>query len=404
VEDSLADKSIYTNHKVPQSNPAGTELILSAMYFMEKKEGSGNMPYLNLHTGANNQARAYSVGKWDPLSVIATTASAGQTLGVLLGSDTPPVTKTYWDDIKLQVLTEELALKYVDEKLFVPGFEGLFTGLATMALSLNEVDSTKVSIYGQTMKTARQQKGSVLSRVELQKCIDQVNAGGGEMPPLLDDNFEGYADWSAMSATWSKGGNSEVNRPALSTDKAFGGKNSLLVEDTESNKSLFARGKATNTNPAGTELILTAKYFVEQMEGSGNKPYLNLYANGNHTVRTYSTNKWDNLSAIAVTETDKQTVTAILGSDTPPMTRVYWDDVKMQVLTEELAVAYVNEKAAIDEGASKRQETKELIRQMRRVNPNVEINIFASLHKVNLDTLPGYKTDGEMHSFLEKLD
>ena len=62
-----------------------------------------------------------------------------------------------------------------------------------------------------------------------------------------------------------------------------------------------------------------------------------------------------------------------------------------------------SEKASIDEGASKRQETKELIRRMREVNPNVEINIFASMHKVNLDTFPGYKTDGEMHSFLEKL-
>ena len=62
-----------------------------------------------------------------------------------------------------------------------------------------------------------------------------------------------------------------------------------------------------------------------------------------------------------------------------------------------------SESAAYNEGASKRQETKELIAQMKKVNPNVEINIFASLHKVNLDTLPGWKTDGEMHSFLERL-
>ena len=62
-----------------------------------------------------------------------------------------------------------------------------------------------------------------------------------------------------------------------------------------------------------------------------------------------------------------------------------------------------SESAAYNEGASKRQETKELIAQMKKVNPNVEINIFASLHKVNLDTLPGWKTGGEMHSFLEKL-
>ena len=62
-----------------------------------------------------------------------------------------------------------------------------------------------------------------------------------------------------------------------------------------------------------------------------------------------------------------------------------------------------SESAAYDAGASKRQETKELIHRMREINPNVEINLFASLHKVNLDTLPGYKTNGEMHSFLERL-
>ena len=64
----------------------------------------------------------------------------------------------------------------------------------------------------------------------------------------------------------------------------------------------------------------------------------------------------------------------------------------------------VSEAGEVDENASKRKETKELIRRMRQVNPNVEINLFASLHKVNLDTLPGWKTGGEMHSFLEHFD
>ena len=63
----------------------------------------------------------------------------------------------------------------------------------------------------------------------------------------------------------------------------------------------------------------------------------------------------------------------------------------------------LSESAELDENASKRRETKELIRRMKQVNPNVEINLFASLHKVNLDTLPGWKHDGEMHSFLENL-
>ena len=63
-----------------------------------------------------------------------------------------------------------------------------------------------------------------------------------------------------------------------------------------------------------------------------------------------------------------------------------------------------SESAEYDEGASKRKETKELIRSLKKINPNVEINLFGALHKVNLDTFPGYKTKGEMHSFLEQFE
>ncbi|MEE1264308.1 tRNA lysidine(34) synthetase [Ruminococcus sp.] len=52
-------------------------------------------------------------------------------------------------------------------------------------------------------------------------------------------------------------------------------------------------------------------------------------------------------------------------------------------------------------GGSKRQEVKMLIKQLRRENPNIEKSIFASLHKVHLDTFPGYKTKGKAHSFLD---
>ncbi len=52
-------------------------------------------------------------------------------------------------------------------------------------------------------------------------------------------------------------------------------------------------------------------------------------------------------------------------------------------------------------GGSKRQEVKTLIKRLKRDNPNIEKSIFASIHKVHLDTFPGYKTKGETHSFLE---
>lgn len=54
------------------------------------------------------------------------------------------------------------------------------------------------------------------------------------------------------------------------------------------------------------------------------------------------------------------------------------------------------------EGLSKRQEIKELIKQMKNVNPNIEINIFRSIHNANVDTMVGYKLDDELHSFLER--
>ena len=53
---------------------------------------------------------------------------------------------------------------------------------------------------------------------------------------------------------------------------------------------------------------------------------------------------------------------------------------------------------------SKRQEIKTLIRRLKRDNPNIEKSIFNSIHNVNIDTMPGYKTDGDYHTFLEKFD
>ena len=55
-------------------------------------------------------------------------------------------------------------------------------------------------------------------------------------------------------------------------------------------------------------------------------------------------------------------------------------------------------------GGSKRQETKILLRRLKRDNPNIENSIFRSIHAVSLDTMPGYKSEGGEHSFLERFD
>ncbi|MGN1111983.1 MAG: ATP-binding protein [Acutalibacteraceae bacterium] len=60
------------------------------------------------------------------------------------------------------------------------------------------------------------------------------------------------------------------------------------------------------------------------------------------------------------------------------------------------------ENAENGDGSSKRQEIKELIKTLRQTNPNIEKSIFNSIHSVCLDTMPGYKSDGVEHSFLER--
>ncbi len=53
---------------------------------------------------------------------------------------------------------------------------------------------------------------------------------------------------------------------------------------------------------------------------------------------------------------------------------------------------------------SKRQETKELIRELKKNNPDVEKCIFRSVENVHLETVIAYKKDGVKHSFLETYD
>ena len=52
-------------------------------------------------------------------------------------------------------------------------------------------------------------------------------------------------------------------------------------------------------------------------------------------------------------------------------------------------------------GESKRQEIKFLIRDLKKINPLVDSNIFNSIHSVNVDTMPGYKMKGREYSFLD---
>jgi tRNA(Ile)-lysidine synthase TilS/MesJ len=51
---------------------------------------------------------------------------------------------------------------------------------------------------------------------------------------------------------------------------------------------------------------------------------------------------------------------------------------------------------------SKRLETKRLIKELKKSNPNIEANIFNSMRNVSLDAVIAYKKNGEVHNFLDE--
>ena len=58
----------------------------------------------------------------------------------------------------------------------------------------------------------------------------------------------------------------------------------------------------------------------------------------------------------------------------------------------------------INDGTSKRLEMKELIKKLRKINKDVDHNIFKALDNVNLNCVLGYVKDKDKHSFLDEYD
>lgn len=56
----------------------------------------------------------------------------------------------------------------------------------------------------------------------------------------------------------------------------------------------------------------------------------------------------------------------------------------------------------INDGTSKRNEMKELIKKMRQINREIDHNIFKSMDNVNLNCVLGTKKNGEYKSFLDE--
>ena len=68
------------------------------------------------------------------------------------------------------------------------------------------------------------------------------------------------------------------------------------------------------------------------------------------------------------------------------------------------ACKFTEESTYIDESMSKRKEMKKLIEELRKVNKDVDMNIFTALSNINMNCILGYKKNKEEHSFLEEYD
>ncbi len=68
------------------------------------------------------------------------------------------------------------------------------------------------------------------------------------------------------------------------------------------------------------------------------------------------------------------------------------------------ACRFTEKCSLINDGTSKRKEMKELIKNLKKINPNIDQNIFKALENVNLNCILGWHKDNKKHSFLEEYD
>ncbi len=57
-----------------------------------------------------------------------------------------------------------------------------------------------------------------------------------------------------------------------------------------------------------------------------------------------------------------------------------------------------------NDSISKRKEIKRLIKNLKKINPNIDHNIFKSLDNINLNCVLGYKKDNTKYSFLDEFN
>lgn len=68
------------------------------------------------------------------------------------------------------------------------------------------------------------------------------------------------------------------------------------------------------------------------------------------------------------------------------------------------ACKFTEENEILNSNTSKRKEVKELIKNLIKINPDMDYNIFKSMDNINLNCVLGTKQDGKYKSFLDDYD
>ena len=92
-----------------------------------------------------------------------------------------------------------------------------------------------------------------------------------------------------------------------------------------------------------------------------------------------------------------------------PMYLIHEDDIiswrRYNDLTFINCACKFTEKNSIEENnTSKRKEIKQLIKDLKKINPSVDYNIFKALDNINMSCILGWHKDGVQHSFLDDYD
>lgn len=87
-----------------------------------------------------------------------------------------------------------------------------------------------------------------------------------------------------------------------------------------------------------------------------------------------------------------------------PLYKVKEEDIKSWVKYNELKFMDCGCMITVCSSSSKREEIKQLIKQLKNINPNIDKNIFRSSENINLNTILGYYKDKKSYSFLDEYD